>query len=89
MDLLKDEYRTARKAYRDDAYYLILDHVNDGYFSIADLREVVKQKRRNGKILPGEKYRYLCSVDAGKIYVWRESLTMSALLHKYELYDEW
>lgn len=89
MNVLKDEIITARKDYQDDGYHAVMEFCNDGYFEIADLREVVKIKRQGGKILKGQKYRKLVTVDGAGLMTYRESIPMMNIMHKYELYEEW
>jgi hypothetical protein len=89
MDVLVDEIVTARKTYFDDAYFSVMEFVYDEIFSYQEYREIIKVKKQKGKILPGQKYRRLVYKDNGQLITWRESLSMSNLMHKYELYEEW
>lgn len=70
--LLRHEYQIARKDYNCDGCRDLLYVGVDGMgLTISELREVVKAKRQQYKILPGQRYLKQVTVDNGTIYTWR------------------
>lgn len=91
--LLSESTPKARKSYRCDAvdYVLDSDMLADRLFSITELRSIVKARRNQCQIQPGQRYIKQVSVDetTKEIYVFHAILEMHELCLKYDLYPEW
>lgn len=89
MQLIRQSEPIARKSYNCVACEYIQDFLNQGYFTIADYRQIVIAKRQGWKIQPGQKYVKQTISDGGEIITYRAIPEMDALCSKYDLFPEW
>lgn len=89
MALLRDEIRTARKAYPCGAYYWF-DRSCYGERDVApeDWKTIEAVRADGGQIMPGMKHIYQVSVDGDGFGEFRARLDMDEICRKYELYPE-
>jgi len=78
----------ARKDYRCDACEFINEAINEGYFSFAEMRLIVKAKRNGWKIKKGEIYDKCSGKFDGDFSVFRAIPEMNDLCLKHDLYYE-
>lgn len=84
---LSDTKPVARKTYRCMASEWIENVLNDEEWTYAELRQLVKARRQNWQILPGQQYVKQVAVDNGEFYTFRAIPEMHALCLKYDLYE--
>lgn len=87
MQLISDSTPIARKEYHCDASGIVREYIQEGIFSIAEYRQIVKAKRQGYRILPGQQYVKQEAAESGTIRVWRAIPDMHDLCIKYDLYD--
>ena len=88
MELLSETHPVARKTYRCDASEYVRDACNQGIFTIAEYRKIIKVKRNGWKIQPGQRYIKQVVVDGGTIFTYRALAEMECLCQKYDLFPE-
>lgn len=80
---------TAKKSYQCDASIYVRESISSAGFSISEFREIVRMKRKNWKIQPGQTYYKQVSKQNGDIVVFRADPEMLKLCEKYELFPDW
>lgn len=78
----------ARKEYRCDACEYINSVINEGYFSFAEMRLIVKAKRDGWKIKKGQIYDKVKGKWEGDFSIFRARPEMNELCLKHDLYYE-
>ena len=87
---LSETMPVARKAYHCDACDWIGNYINDGVtFTIADYRQIVKAKRNQWRIQPGQRYIKQFNTDGNDVWTFRAIPEIHDLCVKYDLYDDW
>ena len=87
--ILKDEFRNARKHYKCDATELFHcagigpQGLNADEKLILDAADADR-----GKILPGQRYRYVRGIHEGRMFTFRARCGMDSICIDHELYDE-
>lgn len=80
----------ARKSYECDACIWLQEELSHQDFTISDLRQIVKARRDNWRILPGQQYIKQVQKFEGEVVVFRARPEIDAICHKYNLYpDVW
>lgn len=87
-DLCNQTTQKAQKDYHCDACHFIQEYLNQGIFSFAEMRQIVKAKRNNWKIKKGEVYEKVSGKWDGDFAVFRAIPAMDALCIEHELYPE-
>jgi hypothetical protein len=80
----------ARKKYTCNACEWIENHVDYlfyGDFTYTELREIVKARRNNWCIVPGQQYIRAVQEYEGKLEVWRAIPAIHEICLKYDIYD--
>lgn len=85
--MIAESRHKARKKYRCNAGEWVQDVVYDLDFTYAELRAIVKARRNNWCIMPGEEYIRQIQVENGKLFTWRAIPAMHEICCKYEIYD--
>lgn len=89
--ILSDTKHIARKTYICNACEwvenIVVDNLYDYKFSYAELREIVTARRNRWRIVPGQLYRRIVSVERGDLYVWRVIPAIDAICHKHDIYE--
>lgn len=80
--------QAARKDYRCEASDWVLEQVNEGLFTFAEMRLIVKAKREKWRIKKGQKYIKCQGKYMGEFNVFRARPELDELCRKYELYQE-
>lgn len=87
MDIISDKVITARKKHRCDAFDYIMNCYEDGLFTYAELRHIVKMRRQKGFILPGQQYRRQVNTFDG-FGVYKGEVELDKICKKYDLFDD-
>jgi hypothetical protein len=89
--VLRDEIRTARKAYHCDAFARWRDCAMGPQDCENDEQRatLAAAEADGGKILPGQKYRFVAAIYDGDFGTWRERIDMGKLCAAHDLYDEY
>lgn len=88
-DLLRESKPVARKNYHCDACEYVRESMNQGFFTFAEYRQIVKAKRQDWSIKSGQQYIKQVQVDQGDIITYRAIPEMDTLCHKYDLFPDW
>lgn len=84
--MISETHPKARKEHFCMACDFIREACNQEIFTFSEYRDIIKMKKKNWKILKGEKY--LCQVNKDdEIYRFKASYEMHKLCLKYDLYD--
>jgi DNA-binding transcriptional MerR regulator len=87
-ELISESIVKARKKHKDDTYRELIQHWKDLDLTIAELRTIVKMRRNNGCIMPGEMYsRATCKQD-GELFTFKSKQEMLAIALKHDLWDD-
>ena len=78
-------YPIARKEYDDQGWEHISNSRRD--FSFSDLRKIVKIKKKNYRILKGEKHIKITGKYEGMMDTFRISFDADFICNKYDLYE--
>lgn len=87
-DFCETTTQTARKDYRCEASDWIWEQVNEGLFTFAEMRLIVKARREKWRIKKGQKYIKCQGKYMGEFTVFRARPELDELCRKYELYQE-
>lgn len=81
----------ARKRYTCNACewieYDLNEHIFYHQFTYAELREIVKARRNNWCIVPGQHYVKVVRVYEGRLEVWRAIPAIHNICLRYDMYD--
>lgn len=77
----------ARKSYKCDAYFAIIDCMNDEDFTHDELLLIQAARADGGKILKGMRYNKISGKFDGEFAIWRAREDMQTIYRKYELYE--
>lgn len=93
METIRLSKHVARKRYECNACLFLCDILQDirsrPQFTYQEWREIVKAKRNNWCIVPGQSYLYFFARDNGETFVTRSIPTIHDICVKYDLYGEW
>ncbi len=84
--ILSKSTPVARKAHHCDALQYVLADYEDGMYTYAELRQIVKAKRQRGMILPGQRYLRIVQIYDGDFGVFRAIPEIDDICCKYDLY---
>jgi hypothetical protein len=81
--------RKARKMHQCNACLFLFeaDYRNLGA-TISEYRAISDAKKKNGKILPGERYEEIFYEDGGRARTFRQKPEINAICLKYDVYFE-
>jgi hypothetical protein len=85
---LSDSKPVARKIHHCDASEFVREYINQGIFTIFEYRQIVKAKRNNWCILPGDSYIRQVFVRDGDFCCFKAIPEMDTLCWKYDLYED-
>lgn len=88
ITILNESMPKARRSYPCDACHFVFEHVNQGVFTPDEYRYIVRAKRNDCMIQPGQKYIKQVAVIDGDFGVFRAIPEMHDIAHKYDLYQE-
>lgn len=90
MEHLRTSHHRARKTYACDACVWLRENLPyiDTPLTISELRQIVKAKRNDWCIIPGQEYVKIVSVYADELSVFRAIPEIHHLCHKYDLYPD-
>jgi len=86
--ILSESKPIAKKVHHCNASEFIREYINQGHFTVSDYRQIVKAKRNNWRIMPGERYIRQVIVRDGDFYCFKAIPEMDALCWKYDLYGD-
>lgn len=89
ITVIHESTPVARKQYRCDACERIIDAVNDGRFTFAEYRKIVRAKRQGWQIQPGQKYVKQFNTDGRDVWTYRAIPEMHELCIEHDLFDDW
>ncbi len=94
MDFISDDILTARKDYDCNACLWLIEYLDgngrtDTGFTFSEIRQIIRAKNENWKILKGQKYRKYISKEDGELFVNRERPEITEILTKYDLWPEY
>lgn len=87
MWIISDSVHVARKNHQCDAYSLIMNCYEDGMFTYAELRDIVRMRRQKGVIVPGQKYRRQVNTYDG-FGTYKGDVALDNICEKYDLYED-
>lgn len=64
-----------------------MNYYEDGIFTYAELRSIVKMRKQGGLILPGQRYRRQVNTYDG-FGVYKGSVELDNICKKYDLFDD-
>lgn len=79
----------ARKQHVCDACQFVLDAIGAVPFTISDLRKIVKAKRQDYMIQPGQQYIRQFNTDGSDTWTYRALPEMHDLCLRLDLFPEW
>lgn len=63
--------------------------LTDYKLTCSELREVVRARRNNWQIVPGQQYIREIQKEDGELVVWRAIPAIDAICRKYDIYEDW
>lgn len=89
ITIIRESTPVARKPYHCDACDFINEALGAVTFEISDLRKIVKARRSDWQIQPGQQYIRQFNTDGGITWTFRAIPEMHEICLKYNLYPEW
>ena len=88
--ILSEEYHIARKDHNCNACeYILNDDISRrGGYTIKEMREIIKAKRKGYKILKGEKYLKQVGIMDGDFYVYKAIPEIHDICIEHDLFRE-
>ena len=91
IELISVSEHVARKQYTCNACEwvdnVLLEYRHEYDLTCAELREIVKARRNNWQIVPGQRYIREVQKYEGELLVWRAIPAIHAICLKYDIYD--
>lgn len=87
IEVIHESNPIARKGYQCNACEFVMDAYSDGWFTFAELREIVKARKNGFNIAKGQEYIRQFNKYSGDTWTFRAIPAIHEICIKYDMYD--